>query len=238
MKTIASIASAFAALAASAQAAPFIIDFEGAPEGTQLIAPNGALLPNVLDVTVSNANGPDALIIFDTTEPSNMSEDPDLVDNQNGVFTGFDDPGTPGVEQQTFGNIAVIADQAPFDKADDEGRGGSVVFTLEKVSTLFSLDLLDSKAGTVRFFDINGVEIAGSMVTLPNVDTTDANFPNLAATVLFNGVSGVAGVKSFEIVLQESGGFDNIVGTAVPIPGALPLMLAGLAAFAALRRRR
>ncbi|NNU15359.1 hypothetical protein HK107_03335 [Parvularcula sp. ZS-1/3] len=233
-----SAAAAAATLMASAHAAPFVIDFEGAPEGTQLIAPNAGLLPNVATITVSNANGPNALIIFDTTENSDDSNDPDLVDNQSGVFTGFDDPSTAAVEQATFGNIAVIADQMPFNPADDEGSGGTVLFELETVSTLFSLDLLDSKSGTVEFFDENGDEIAGSMVTLPNVDTTDANFPNLAATVLFNGVSGISGVKSFRITLGESGGFDNIVGQAVPIPGALPLFVAGLGGFAAMRRRR
>ncbi|MEM9838574.1 MAG: hypothetical protein AAF830_05400 [Pseudomonadota bacterium] len=223
MKLLLSSAAAIAALSASAFAGTIITDFEGlGPNGTVI---DTADLEGIASITVaSNGSVQDTLITFNTDLPSTI--DPDLVGP-------FDDPTTMDNDMKDdLDNIAIIPENMTFSSPDDEAAGGTITITFDKGVTVESFDVVDSKSGNVKLFSGN-TQVA--MIAIPNVDTDDDTLPNLFTTVdlgLFTNVT------SMQITFGESGGFDNLTFTPVPVPAALPLFAAGLGLVAARRKAR
>lgn len=215
-------ASAVALLSASAFAGAIVVDFEGlGPNGTVIDAAN---LEGIASITVaSNGDVQDTLITFNTDLPSTI--DPDLVGP-------FDDPFTVGDDMvDDLDNIAIIPETLTFSSPDDEAAGGTITITFDKGVILESFDVVDSKSGNVTLFSGN-VQIG--MVNIPDIDTDDLTLPNEFTTV---DLSMFTNVTSMQITFGESGGFDNLTFTPVPVPAALPLFAAGLGLVAARGRK-
>ncbi|MEM6748320.1 MAG: hypothetical protein AAF608_12970 [Pseudomonadota bacterium] len=233
MKQLICAVSVAAVLSGAASASE--LTFEGlGGEGTPIdtVVVDGV----TIDISVSSSTSFDQAILYDTASP--VGEDPDLEAPFFNTATG---------ETETadmVGNILIISENddsdgdGSFDPADDLGSGGTFTFEFSVLSTVFSMDVLDSKKTTFKFFDENGDQIGGNVV-VGSVDTIDTEFPNEMTTVVFGDAGvGISGVKSFTVKLKESGGLDDLSFEAIPVPGALPLMIGGAALLGAAGRRR
>lgn len=198
------------------------ISFEGlGPNGTEITA---ALVDGVSDIAVDSGGAVNALITFNTDLTG--TADPDLEGP-------FDDPTTSRVEaNDKLDFIAIIPTNLDFSNPNDEAEGGKVTITFDKVTTLRSMDFLDTSGGTVKLF--NGMTELASFV-IPDLDTDNGVFPNQFTTLIFGMITGVT---SMEIDMNSSGGFDNITFNQVPVPAALPLFAAGFGGLVAARRKK
>lgn len=206
--------------ATTAQAAT--VDFSGlGPNGTEVTA--GAL-DFVTSLTVDSNGSVDSLITFDTTLTGTADLD---------LQGPFDDPFTPGNDNNNaLGFIAIIAENTDFANPDDEAAGGLVTFNFDRPLIMKSTTFVDTIGGEVRLYGNDGLIMT---FDIPNVDTSDNVLPNRFTTLSYGAV---AGVTRLEIFLDESGGFDNIEFSQVPVPAALPLFLAGFGGLAAAKRRK
>ncbi|MEM1379056.1 MAG: VPLPA-CTERM sorting domain-containing protein [Pseudomonadota bacterium] len=202
-----------------------IVTFEGlGPNGTVIDANDPALAGITSIGVVSGGSVQNTLITFDT----NLSNtaDPDLE-------APFDDPNTAVNEMETgLGFIAIIPTNTDFSNPNDEGAGGTITINFDRKTFITSIDVVDSQSGSITFFD--GTDVIDT-VTIPNVDTSDTVLPNQFTTLTFNLMTGAT---SMEIVFGESGGFDNLAFSQVPVPAAFPLFAAGLGGLVAARRKK
>lgn len=206
-------AAALGLVAGTAQAGT--IDFEGFANGDVIdqVAVDGV----TATVTVDSNGAVDEAIAFDTSGV-NDAADPDLT----GPFEGTGDPNP--------GNILVISEGGAT--PDDERLGGTVTFSFDAPVDLISFDAYDG-----GFFQ---VESAKGDAFLQ--DSTMVPGDNMSSRL---DVPGFFGVSFLTFTFADSGegasgGIDNIVvePSVIPVPAALPLMLAGLGGLALVRRRR
>ena len=102
---------------------------------------------------------------------------------------------------------------------------------------LVSIDVLDTGEATLDLFFANALL---ATIDVPGVGGSgNGGDDNKSGTfVLENQFAGLV-IDRFVFSLGNSGAIDNIVVTSVPVPAALPLLGAALAAFGfAIRRRR
>lgn len=204
--------------AAAAQAA--VISFEGAgSHGTAVTSITSD--DGLISATVSASGGQGEARIFDTTLSGTADPDleaPFLNDLNNGIS------GNPG-------NVLIIqeADRQSDDIADDNRSGGTITFSFLDAVTFTGFTILDD--ATITITSDTGASLSR------NVDT-DSQFNSFDFGTEFVGVQSL--IFDFN---GESGAIDDLrfldpFVAPVPVPAALPMMLAGLGGLAWVARRR
>ena len=155
--------------------------------------------------------------------PDGCNGDIDLVPGVANTTGG--NQGQDGVS----GNVLILqADEQGKPNPNDDANGGTITFTFVSGNPFsimgFSVvddgdfEMLTSMDGSV-----GAVNLPGDNDTAMVSVTTGLFTPGDTFTLNYN---------------TDSGAFDSIVLDVVPVPAALPLLLAGLGGFAVLRRRR
>jgi len=209
----ASVAAVF--IAGSAQAAVF--DFETGFSGGDTPA---SVTAGGVTATVSTGDAGHPAMIYDTGVLT--GGDTDLVADFALVGTSvFDyDPG----------NIMIISEDGDSSDPDDDRNGGVLMFTfLGTLVDLTSVDIFDAESGGNEIdIWVNGLEVITGLVTGNHkYDTVD--------------LSAFTGVNSVWFEFGGSGAIDNLAFEApapVPVPAALPLLMAGLGSLGFVARRR
>lgn len=194
-------------LSASAHAA--FIDFEGFAAGDNITGQNisGATF------TVTNNTGTDIssnnpLMIFDSANPTG----------------GDSDLATP-----SFGNILIISEDGDANDPDDNAGGGVIIATFDTAVTSITgvtVDVGDSNNKTNSFeVFLNGASV--ELMLLAN-GLGDNNIQTKTFTGLFDEI---------RLSLGGSGALASLEFTTVPVPAALPLLLAGLLSMFGLFRK-
>lgn len=187
---------------------------------------HGATLDNISIATVttqSNRSGSvNQALLFDTGETN--TQDGDLEGPHQRLSTA---------QAIDLGNLVIIAENSNFSDPDDEARGGSVTFDFNSAVNLYSLDFADTRPGvSVEITDIFG---ATFLFTLFDDLDTGNNAPVNFMETLFFG-NGVENAIRMVVNLPDSGAFDNLAYSEVPLPAGLLLMGTGAAVF--LRKRK
>ena len=224
MRKFFSAAIASAALMGVAHAAPVTITFDGQAAGT--------IVSNQFPgLSVSGTVfGP---MIFDTNNPT--GDDADL----GGPFTNVG----PNQGSTPSGNVLIISEDGDTSDPDDNGNGGTFTFTFDNVVTFLGFDGIDfSDANAnliVRLFDTSATEIFSYDFAAdgPGGTVGDNEFFSFFGNVFG---AGIAGVATAEIQLTGSGAVDNLTFDVadIPVPGALPLLLSGIAGLGFAMRRK
>lgn len=208
----ASLVAAFTSHAASAGTITF--DFDSLTANVALTSITvGSSVFNVS----SSVNEP---ILFDTLDPttSDHVRDPDII------------PAVQG-ENGVGGKVLIIRENGSNPLANDRAGGGSITFTLASGPDLALIgasgidddtwNFSNSAVGALGSLSLSGESETGSVSFLPS----------------FLSVGGF-----FTIEYEGSGAVDLLVFddgmTAVPLPSALPLMIAGLGSLGLMARRR
>jgi len=225
------------AMAGSASAASLsVLDFEGFGSG-QIIDDEYAPLVSISAVNLST--GPDAAVIFDSTDPNPAGGDFDLV----GPFAS-NNPALPdGFEP---GNILIVQERNDCDfqtgfcaTPDDEGSrpGGEFEFVFSQAITLESIDFFDIEQiennhnpnSEIHLFNSAGDEIQAGMFFVPGTGGD-----NLWNRLDFGSVSDV---RRIVIELNGSGAIDNLTYQVVPVPAAAWLFGSAIGLLGWVRRR-
>ncbi len=154
-------------------------DFSGQPAGTVVAGdlPGGGTSPGTVfpgfTLSVSNNNGPNSLLIFDSANPTGGDLDlgsPNNTCGGPGVGTGGE-VGMPGENCVGVGNILVIAedivDTSPndglVDDPDDEADGGIVTLTFDEPVVIFSMVIIDIDNETLDFTLLENGMLKGTL---------------------------------------------------------------------------
>lgn len=170
--------------------------------------------------SISATGGVDQAIIFDTTTLS--GGDDDLVAP---FFADFDADGNgigPGLAP---GNVLIIAENDNFDNPDDNGSGGTITFTFDKLVDFLGFRVFDDVTNFVVTSDLGETSESVSLDSDNQFAEISTNFSNVSSLTFNFG--------------NASGAIDNLqFVAAVPVPASLPLLLAGFGAFGFAARRK
>lgn len=217
------ILAACSVLTASAFAqTPVALDFEVDGAGNAL--QTGQIIDNEfqmlgLSISAFSAYGPNKAIIFDSANPTGGDGD-------------LRSPGYGVGNNSALGKILIIAENTKdrnndglVDNPDDQARGGYIDFKYDSIFTGGSVDLLDieEKGGTIQLYNGNSLVDTIAMSALGD---------NSWQTVSFNG-------SSYDRIRVNFAGSGAVTAVnAVPEPGTMLALAAGIGAMAAARRRR
>lgn len=224
----------------AANADTVTIDFGGFASGDNVeglqVAPG---------VTVSSATSTSDCVTLGALCPMIFDSSQDLDDFLAGggedwdLIGPFVDPSNPGAAPLEAGNILIVSEDNDSADPDDNADGGTLVFDFDNPVTFQGFDVIDINNDAdgveqlvVEFYDVGGLIAAATLVD--NTLVGNRQYTRF-------GDLNVAGVIQVRFGLAASGAIDNLVfdtGAPVPVPGALPLMAAGLVAGTVLRRRR
>ena len=205
----------------SAAHATTVIDFEGYSAGTIIDTEYAG------ELTMSAVNlgsGPDAAVIFDTTNPTGGDTDLVPIDYN---------PGNVLIIHETNN-----CDANTCDNPDDEASGGIFYLDFASIITLESIDFFDIEAtengqtpyNVIKLFDAADNEIMPDTFYIPGTGGD-----NTWDQLLFN----VDGIKRIELNMAGSGAIDNITYRArVPLPAAAWLFASGFIGLITLARRK
>ena len=208
-----------------------VIDFENLEVGeasfpvTSVSSSDDAF---TFSLSLLNAGDSPGAAIFDTDNPVNGDED--LVP-LFGSGTGVS------------GNVLILQEQAPSAIPDDNVESGTIVLTLTSGSDFQFTGASTVDDTTFGFaYALAGTDISdfGDASFLGEV-TNDAD--NVASDLVFASPSAVLGIgDSILINYGGSGAVDSLllapVVPEVPVPASALLLGGGIAAFAAVKRRR
>ncbi|SFF77452.1 VPLPA-CTERM sorting domain-containing protein [Roseobacter denitrificans] len=223
MSVLKSIAVAAVMTGAAGMTQAATVDFNNFAEGA-VLGDNTDLGGGVFaDITAFK--GIDKAVVFNTLGAVNTTKDKDLLS----PFTNAED----ATDKRGFGNALIVQenDGAP----DDNGSGGTIVFSFLTDVILDELFLLDSEIGTTASLFSGSTLVKAFSLTADNESDTGNNPANNEFTVLdFGGATG----DKLEVVFTRSGAVGEIEVSAVPVPAGLPLLLGGIGAFAWIKRRK
>lgn len=242
LKTFSAIA-ALTLAAGGAQAA--VVTFDDLTRGDTVSSISVSGATGTVSVSGGGASNSGNAIVFDTTDPGTAADgDPDLGAPFYDAFTGpAPRSGTPTATANKLNplNVLIIgekpsADSGPDTNPDDNGRGGMISIAFDIAVTFMGFDLFDDVDGFVaegRDGDGNLVGTSGPIsMDYDNQFTSlgGLNWENVSLlTFDFKGASGAIDSLAFA---------DPDGGPVVPVPAALPLLLAGIGGLGLLGRRR
>ena len=198
-------------------------DFNGLPKGT--IVTNQIPLMTI-SCDNSRPSGPDACIIFDSSNPGAGCEDlgtPNQDFGGPGIGNGGE-AGQPGENSVALGNLLIVAenliDVSPadglVDDPDDEAQGGVITFDFDvavDVTKIVIVDIDNDETCVISLTDVNGVVTQIPAAALGN---------NSVQTVQLGG----AMIQRMEVDFSSSGAiaeftFDSVVPTEESTWGAI-----------------
>ncbi len=211
-------------LAIPATDSVIIEDFEDDPPGTVIAGPlpGGGYVPGHLSpyFTLQGTNhgeGPDALVIFDSSNPT--GRDADLgTPNQSFMGPGIGAGGAqgqPGENAVPLGNVLIIPkntrdadpEDGRVDSPDDESDGGKIRVDFERPFVVESVLILDIDEQTGATFTLyNGSQVVG---------TTQASSYG-ANSVEAVELSAFGAVTRVDIELDGDGAIDNLAFRVPP----------------------
>lgn len=218
IKTTATALALLTTLSAAHASTVSVIDFENAgAHGATVTSVSSS--DGVVSASVSATGGAGEARIFDTRLSG--TADPDL-----------EAPFLNDVDSSILGNPGnvLIVQEAAFqasDVADDNRSGGKITLEFFNVVDFLSFTILDDAEITIT---------ADTGAQATREVESDSEFRAFEFGDLFAGVSTL----TFDFNGQ-SGAFDDLAFTTVapvPVPAALPMLLAGLGGLAYLGRRR
>lgn len=188
----------------------------------------------VVDVeTVANPGGFGPAVAFDTNNAANG--DFDLEAPVERASTG---------DVVDLGNVLIIPDD--LSPLSDSGAGGTITFDFGQAITFNSIDVIDAGSFEISFLDAAGDVFESSIFSATGLDTTGTetalfdtftfNLANVYGIIFDFGPSSI----SSAVNSASSGGIDNLVFEVaeVPIPGAIPLLLTGIAGLRVASRKK
>lgn len=223
-------------------AAALTIDFEGFSNGQILSSFGGGAGTHSfgsLDVTFSGKEkdgGNGRVVVFDTNNTGNSS-DPDLhADFEVGPNYGTLGPIRPG-------NALIIQDDSNLSSCSsgfctdpDDEVDGQFTLDFSQGVRLSSIDVLDIGGATLSLFFANNLL---ADINVPGVGgSSNGGDDNRSGTFVLDSQFANLVIDRFVFTLGNSGAIDNIVVSQVPVPAALPLLGAALAALGLMSRRR
>lgn len=222
-------------------ASALTIDFEGFSNGQILSTTGGGAGTHSfgsLDVTFSGLegdNGSGRVVVFDTSNGNNGS-DPDLHSpfSQDAYTIGPVNPGNALIIQDDT-NLSTCG--GGFCADPDDEVDGQFILDFSHGVQLSSIDVLDIGEATLDLFFANALLAS---IDVPGVGGSgNGEDDNKSGTFVLDNQFANLVIDRFVFSLGNSGAIDNIVVSTVPVPAALPLLGAALAAigFAARRRR-
>ena len=204
--------------AGAAQAATYTIDFEEFSDGdiVSRVDFGAGDFANGADVTASgnSSSSPDEARAYNTTNLDGL--DPDL----DAPFTG---------PVPNPGNVLVVQGPLSTGTPNDDGQGGDISFTFDRMVTFLGFDAFD---------DVDNLTVTGFL--------DDAFVASTSISIGSDNESGQVAGLSWDVDLlifdfgHASGAIDNLVVDVapIPLPAGAPLLLAGLGAFAWLKRKK
>ena len=242
MKLFTAALAASAALIGSASATPLILDFESLSEGTAITTGN---TPGASSITVTDSSaGTNAgtVVAYDTgpggsnadldleqpIAPAPISGPDDVEFSTSDNFSVLDADDLPANAFAGLGNIGIFQNNATT-AANDDPSGGILNIALDGLQIFESIDFVDLNSSTANAVTVT-LTLADMVSTvafeISGFDTDGSEPENFAARVIAD-VDYL--VSSIQIEFLGSGAFDNVTFSEVPLPGAVWLMIAGLA---------
>jgi hypothetical protein len=221
-------AAAFLAGAGAAQAATFNFDSFASNVVVNSFDLGGGFSGSLSVTNNDNpTNLPSEARTFDATLTG--TADPDL----ENPFENSDNPG----ELRRFGKVLIIQELSSRTNTspDDERRGGTITFNLDNAINLTGLTFLDGEEGASVF--------AGMTASGTAIGVFDGASDNQYTTIDFSGAA--VGISAFTIEFNGSGALAEIFASVpggptnvIPLPAGAWLLLGGLGALGAAKRRR
>ena len=167
-------------------------------------------------------------VVFDTDRGTvSTGNDPDLTS----PFTNAEDSS----DRRGFGNALIVQENATGGPDDVVGGNSSLIFNFDALWSFASLFLLDAEVGTSATLYNGRDEVASFTLDRSNESETGGNPNNNEFTLL--GFAGAVG-DTLRIDFAGSGALGEFEVSAVPLPAAFSLLLAGLGGLVVLRRRQ
>ncbi|MEM7753318.1 MAG: VPLPA-CTERM sorting domain-containing protein [Pseudomonadota bacterium] len=213
------LAAGLAAIVSAGAASASTIDFSsnfGAPLA------NGAFLDGAFDFgngltgTISTSGGSGLAQVFDSSQdrnPRNLTEDRDLLQPR---------PWGGGERNTELGNVLIVNEDE--DRIDDNARGGIITFMFDSVVSFTGVTLIDIERGQRLTITGDGFDSGG----LRNNDNRFSVFSPDEPVL----------TRSLSFSFGGSGAIDNLEVAAVPLPAPALMLIAGLGALGAMRRRK
>jgi hypothetical protein len=205
------LAASAIALICAGPAAASSIDFESffAGDTVDTVTAHG-VTATFFGVRNGRTDGINDAMIFDTANVT--GGDPDLVplNSINGA-------------PLTLGKVLILTEDRDASDPDDAAQGGVITVSFDRTIRFLGIDFLDDEIITVS--DNMGRSVTSTTTNDNDIERIDVDW---------------AGVTDLTIDLDNSGAIDNLrfEVAPVPLPGALPLLLGGMGAFAVARARR
>ncbi|MEM9392879.1 MAG: VPLPA-CTERM sorting domain-containing protein [Pseudomonadota bacterium] len=219
-----SAACSFCFLAGAAHSSPVTFDFNEFNNGDLVATISKDGIGATVSASKTGSQVDTGASACDTTLPfdSGKCDDPDLVAAGNS-------------QSEALGSVLVVqesgtasGDPLNFGFSDDNFNGGTLTFTFDTMVKLLSVDILDIESGTTLSVTMDGIALTAGGAGSDGI-SGDSLFETFLPT---NMVFGDALV----FTANSSYGIDNLTVQAVPVPAAIPLLLASLGGFGVVRR--